>query len=248
DCKMKKIALIFILFSNLIFAADFQTYLRISTGANMTFSTAEHSLDYSTWKDANGFRVDNLKNTVNILLSVGYNHKIKNDILTSISVLAETGYNFSGYGRPTDKNFGEESGTVYFHSLVLGLIPTLNFHNDLSLGIGAGVMFPLSANITDYWDMMGDYEGAKKLSFKDIKSFYKVPIMPYIKFRVNRYFKYDKIDLITGGVLTYNFGMICESDKLANNNSILSTFSYKSYKFSALSLEVFLGFGFGRPK
>ena len=66
--------------------------------------------------------------------------------------------------------------------------------------------------------------------------------MPYIKFSVERYFKYDKIDLITGGVLTYNFGMVCESDALS------SAFSYGSYKFSSLSLEVFLGFGFGRPK
>ena len=241
---MKKIALIFILFSNLIFAADFQTHLSVAAGPNITFSKAEHDI----WKQYNGFRISNFKINLNALLSAGYNHKIKNDILTSISVLFETGYNFSGYMRPTDGDFGEKGGTVYFHSLVLGLIPTLNFHNDLSLGIGAGVMFPLSANITDYWDMMGDYEGAKKLSSKDIKRFYKVPIMPYIKFRVNRYFKYDKIDLITGGVLTYNFGMICESDKLANNNSILSAFSYKSYKFSAFSIEVFLGFGFGRPK
>ena len=109
-------------------------------------------------------------------------------------------------------------------------------------------MFPLSANIVGDWRMMGDYKLAKKLSFKDIKKFYKVPIMPYIKFSIERYFKYDKVDFIIGGILTYNFGMSCESELLANNNSILSTFSYSSYKFSALSIEVFLGFGFGRPK
>lgn len=96
--------------------------------------------------------------------------------------------------------------------------------------------------------MLGIYHHISKFTYDKIVYMYKVPIMPYIKFSVERYFKYDKIDLITGGVLTYNFGMICESDKLANNNSILSTFSYKSYKFSALSLEVFLGFSFGRPK
>lgn len=83
--------------------------------------------------------------------------------------MAETGYNFSGYSRPTDKNFGSEGGTFYFHSLVLGLISTLNFHNDVSLGIGAGVMFPLHANIHDYWEFMGDYTGVKELSYKDIK-------------------------------------------------------------------------------
>ena len=212
----------------------------------MTFSKAEHNI----WKQYNGFRVSNIKINLNTLLSVGYNHKINNNILTSISILAETGYNFSGYMRPKDGDFGEEGGTLYFHSLVLGLNPTLNFYNDLSFGIGAGVMFPLSANIVGDWIMIGDYSEAKskKLSFKDIKKLYKVPVMPYIKFSVERYFKYDKVDFIIGGILTYNFGMSCESELLANNNSILSTFSYSSYKFSALSIEVFLGFGFGRPK
>lgn len=244
-----RILILLLLFQISVFAADFQTYLRISTGANMTFSKAEHSIHYSSWQDYSGFRVDSFKNTVNILLYVGYNHKIKNDILTSISVLAETGYNFSGYGRPLDKNFGEDGGTVYFHSLVLGLIPTLNFYNDLSLGIGAGVMFPLSANIFGYWWNMGDYSSTKKLSFSDIKKLYKFPVMPYIKFSVEKYFKIkDKIDMISGAILTYNFGMIYEGDTLLATKYGISSFSYESYKFSALSIDVFIAFGFGRPK
>ena len=235
-----RILILLLLFQISVFAADFQTHLSVSAGPNMTFSEAKHNI----WKQYNGFRVSNIKINLNTLLSVGYNHKINNNILTSISILAETGYNFSGYMRPKDGDFGEEGGTVYFHSLVLGLNPTLNFYNDLSFGIGAGVMFPLSANIFgDYWSHMGTYSTAKKLSFSDIKKLYKVPVMPYIKFSVERYFKYDKIDLITGGVLTYNFGMSCERDALSS-----ATWSYKSYKFSALSIEVFLGFGFGRPK
>ena len=235
-----KILILILLFQISVFAADFQTHLSVSAGPNITFSKAEHNI----WKQYNGFRVSNIKINLNALLSAGYNHKINNNILTSISILAEIGYNFSGYMRPEDGDFGVEGGTVYFHSLVLGLNPTLNFYNDLSFGIGAGVMFPLSANIVGDWIMIGDYNEAKakKLSFKDIKKLYKVPVMPYIKFSVERYFKYDKIDLITGGVLTYNFGMVCESDALS------SAFSYGSYKFSSLSLEVFLGFGFGRPK
>ena len=240
-----RILILLLLFQMSVFAADFQTHLRLSTGANMTFSMAEHSLNYSSWQNLSGFRVGSFKNTVNILLSVGYNHKIKNDILTSISVLAETGYNFTGYMRPTDENFGSKGGTFYFHSLVLGLIPTLNFYNDLSFGIGAGVMFPLSANIFgDYWSHMGAYSTAKKLSFSDIKKLYKVPVMPYIKFSVEKYFKIkDTVDMVSGAILTYNFGMSCERDALSS-----ATWSYKGYKFSALSIEVFLGFGFGRPK
>ena len=247
--KLKLIILLFILFQISVFAADFHTHIRISTGANMTFSTAEHSLNYSSWQNYSGFRVDSFKNTVNILLLAGYNHKINNNILTSISILAETGYNFTGYRRPSDENFGKEGGTFYFHSLVLGLIPTLNFHNDLSFGIGAGVMFPLSANIFDTWDFMGDYSSAKKLSFSDIKKLYKVPVMPYIKFSVEKYLKIkDTVDMVSGAMLTYNFGMSCERDTLLSTKYGIVSFAYESYKFSALSIEVFLGFGFGRPK
>ena len=106
-------------------------------------------------------------------------------------------------------------------------------------------MFPLSANIVGDWIMIGDYSEAKskKLSFKDIKKLYKVPVMPYIKFSVEKYLKIkDTVDMVSGAMLTYNFGMIGESDALSG------AFSYGSYKFSALSIEVFLGFGFGRPK
>ena len=169
-----KILILLLLFQISVFAADFQTHLSVSAGPNMTFSKAEHNI----WKQYNGFRVSNIKINLNTLLSVGYNHKINNNILTSISILAETGYNFSGYMRPKDGDFGEEGGTLYFHSLVLGLNPTLNFYNDLSFGIGAGVMFPLSANIVGDWIMIGDYSEAKskKLSFKDIKNYIKFPL------------------------------------------------------------------------
>lgn len=67
------------------------------SGPNITFSTAKHSF----YEQYNGFRVGGSKITINTLLAAGYNHRIKNDILKSISVLAETGYNFSGYIRPT---------------------------------------------------------------------------------------------------------------------------------------------------
>lgn len=41
---MKKIIIIFILFSNVVFSQDFQTRLSLSTGGVMTFSTAEHNI------------------------------------------------------------------------------------------------------------------------------------------------------------------------------------------------------------
>lgn len=39
-----RILILLLLFQISVFAADFHTHIRISTGVNMTFSTAEHSL------------------------------------------------------------------------------------------------------------------------------------------------------------------------------------------------------------
>lgn len=72
--------------------------------------------------------------------------------------------------------------------------------------------------------------------------------MPYIKLSVERTVKYDKVDLIAGGVFTYNFGMNCDSEVLTHSSVAMASFAYNNYKFSALAFEVFLGFGFGRPK
>lgn len=241
-----RILILLLLFQSLVFSADFQTRLSISLGPNITFSTAKHSF----YEQYNGFRIGGSKITINTLLAAGYNHRIKNNILKSISVLAETGYNFSGYIRPTNGDFGNEGGIFFFHSLVLGLIPILNFYNNLSLGIGAGVMFPLSADIDGYWDFMGYYKGVEKLSFNDIKKMYKFPVMPYVKVSVERYFNLSDIyiDMIVGGIISYNFGMSCEKDILSKARYGLSSFSYESYKFSAITLEIFIAVGFGRPK
>lgn len=50
-----------------------------------------------------------------------------------------------------------KEGYSFFHNLVLGLIPILNFYNNLSLGIEAEVMFPLSADIDGYRDFSRFY-------------------------------------------------------------------------------------------
>ena len=73
--------------------------------------------------------------------------------------------------------------------------------------------------------------------------------MPYVKVSVERYFNLsDIIDMIVGGIISYNFGMSCEKDILSQTRYGLSSFSYESYKFSAITLEVFIAVGFGRPK
>lgn len=119
----------------------------------------------------------------------------------------------------------------------------------MSLGIGAGVMFPLSVDIDGYWYFMGYYKGVEKLSFNDIKKLYKFPVMPYVKVSGERYFNLsDIIDMIVGVIISYNFGMSCEKDILSKAIYGLSSFSYESYKFSDITLEIFIAVGFGLPK
>mgnify|MGYP006923759014 FL=1 len=64
--------------------------------------------------------------------------------------------------------------------------------------------------------------------------------MPYVKVSGERYFNLsDIIDMIVGVIISYNFGMSCEKDILSKAIYGLSSFSYESYKFSDITLEIF---------
>ena len=75
---------------------------------------------------------------------------------------------------------------------------------------------------------------------------YKVPIMPYVKLNFEKNFYMSELWAFKiGANLVYNFGMEFDMDKLKSDTNI---YGYDKYNFSSLSFEVFLGFGFGRPK
>ena len=147
-----------------------------------------------------------------------------------------------------------------YHSLILGIMPKLNFDYGISLGIGAGILLPLysqsgkgkneaNCGLGSYHnDGLGSYYdgGYKEFNFKRISYMYKVPVMPYIKLNLEKNFYMSELWAFKiGANMIYNFGMEFDTDNLRKNTT---QYTFDEYKFSSLSFEVFFGFGFGRPK
>ena len=140
-------------------------------------------------------------------------------------------------------------------------MPKLNFDYGISLGIGAGILLPLysqsgkgknEANwgLGSYHnDGLGSYYdgGYKEFKFKRISYMYKVPVMPYVKLNLEKNFYISELWAFKiGANMIYNFGMEFDMDKLGEGGA--KYYAWDKYKFSSLSFELFLGFGFGRPK
>ena len=82
--------------------------------------------------------------------------QIPNEKLTSISALFDTGYNFHIRNRTYEPKYNEYSSYIY-HSLIFGGLVKLNFYNDISFGIGVGILFPLYSE-TDKEDIEKLYQ------------------------------------------------------------------------------------------
>lgn len=239
---MKNVLLMFLLASNIIFASSFEFDFSVSSGATFDFSYQ----DGNFLNDLDGFRIDSGL-SLSILLSLGRNDKINNNILTSISSMIETGYNYYMRERRRYKDYyTDQDYYIYdYHSIILGYLLRLNFYNKVSLGIGGGIFIPLysTANKEDYF--LGVYGETTNFSKKDIDFVYKLPFMPYVKLNVVRYFYFsDRWSFKIGGNLIYNFGMELDFDRLG----AYPYNAYDKYNFSAFAVEIYAGISFGRYK
>ena len=150
------------------------------------------------------------------------------------------------------KEYPEYRHKFFYHNLILGVLPKLNFDYGISLGIGAGILLPLYSETDKRSEKSNNglssyfYDGYEKFNFEKISYMYKVPIMPYIKLNFEKNFYMSELWAFKiGANLVYNFGMEFDMDKLKSDTNI---YGYDKYKFSSLSFEFFLSFGFGRPK
>ena len=121
----------------------------------------------------------------------------------------------------------------FYYSLILGILPKLNFNNGISFGIGAGVFLPLYSAVkhkgkNNIWGEeittgLGKYVGINEFDFKKVSYMYKVPIMPYIKLNLEKNFYMSELWAFKiGANLVYNFGMEFDMDKL-KSDSIMDT-------------------------
>ena len=193
-----KILILFIIISSLLFSANLEFGFGISAGTTMEFSRVDY---YAGNIIEAGSRIDSGL-SLSGFLDIGANFELPNaGALSSISVLFETGYNYYMRIRTLYKEYPEMAKHRFFyHSLILGILPKLNFDYGISLGIGAGILLPLysqsgkgknEANwgLGSYHnDGLGSYYdgGYKEFNFKRISYMYKVPIMPYIKLNLEK--------------------------------------------------------------
>ena len=250
-----KILILFIIISSLLFSANFEFAFGVGAGATTEFS---YVLDREESFFSSGDRVDSGL-SVTAFLDIGANFELPNGgVLSSVSVLFETGYNHYMRIRTLYKEYPEMAKHRFFyHSLILGILPKLNFDYGISLGIGAGIFLPLYSTgkhkgSNTIWGEeittgLGKYLGINRFNFEKISYMYKVPIMPYIKLNLEKNFYIsDSWAFKIGANLLYNFGMEFDMDKLGEG--VAKNYAWDKYKFSSLSFEVFFGFGFGRPK
>ncbi|WP_307971721.1 hypothetical protein [uncultured Brachyspira sp.] len=232
-----------------MFSANFEFAFGVGAGATTEFSCV---LDREESFFSNGDRVDNGL-SVTAFLDIVDNFELPNGgVLSSISVLFETGYNYYMRIRTRYKEYPEYRHKFFYHNLILGIMPKLNFDYGISFGIGAGILLPLYSKssknnhevnhgLAGYY-----YDHIKEFDFEKISYMYKVPIMPYIKLNLEKNFYMSELWAFKiGANLVYNFGMEFNMDKLKSDTNI---YGYDKYNFSSLFFEVFFGFGFGRPK
>ena len=253
------IILFIMIFSNNLFSANLEISFGGGVGGSMEFSYTE---GLNTIPNENGSRLDSGL-SANAFLDVGANFELPNSgALNSVSVLFETGYNYYMRIRTLYKEYPEMARHRFiYHSLILGIMPKLNFDYGISLGIEAGILLPLysqsgkgknEANwgLGSYHnDGLGSYYdgGYKEFNFKRISYMYKVPIMPYIKLNLEKNFYISELWAFKiGANMIYNFGMEFDMDKLGEGGA--KYYAWDKYKFSSLVFELFFGFGFGRPK
>ena len=243
------IILFIMIFSNNLFSANFEFAFGVGAGATTEFS---YALDREESIISSGDRVDSGL-SVTAFLDIGANFELPNSgVLSSVSLIFETGYNYYMRIRTLYKEYPEMARHRFiYHSLILGVMPKLNFDYGISLGIGAGFFLPIYSESGKgaYEANLGlaGYTSVRKFNFEKILHVHKVPIMPYIKLNLEKNFYMSELWAFKiGANLVYNFGMEFDMDKLGEGGA--KYYAWDKYKFSSLSFEVFFGFDFGRPK
>lgn len=225
----KYILIIFLLYSINIFAVNFETCLYASAGLQYTIYKEFDKDPIITFPKTTGF----IGGEFGIYGCLGANFDIPNNTLENISTLIDFGYcktSFSEIAKINDmvREYYNVIST-FFDTIYLGFLGKLNFNNNISFGIGAGVMF-LFSGFTVWND-----GNISRFSIREIKDTYSSATTPYIKvsFESKKYLM-DKLSFIYGLNLFYNFGI---KAKMLNS----------TIKMSGIGISLFAGISFGRP-
>lgn len=244
----KYIILIFTFYNSVFAGIDFSLFVPFG----MNLSALEKSIDN---------RQPYLKNvyeymfySTGILSEIGYNFKLNNRYINSISILGTIGY--TAYSLPIEYSmYTSEIGTFYevtfLHTLTTGVsIKMVNHLTDYnfsySVGIGGGVKTPFSGDIISQLATVNEsfLTGKEYYDFSDIKKVFKNAVIPYIKFDVNLYYHISKnVSFMAGVYINYNFALKYNTDYI--NNYLIENIGSKMFnklEVSSLSAGISLGF------
>ncbi len=172
---MKKyiILIIFLLYSANIFAVNFEANLYALAGLQYTIYKKVNKNPIIVYPEIGG----GLGGEFGIFGNIGANFDIPNATLKNISSLIEFGYNkpsFTVINKLYQKEWYHSIFYLYApisRNIYLCFLGKLNFNNNFSFGIGAGVLFPFSAlTLTS-----GDLDGISRFSYSEIKDRYSNP-------------------------------------------------------------------------
>jgi len=230
---MKRLTIIFILYSANIFAVEFETSLYATAGLQFTLYDMQTSPKVAIAKPK-GF----IGTEAGILGNLGANFDVPNYLLKNISALIDFGYTKTSFSASDDYLIITE----FFDIIWLGFLGKLNFNKNYSFGIGAGAAFPLYSCLVD-----DETSNIQTMNYKDIKNNYTSIVMPYIKltFDGRRHFT-ERFSFMYGVSLSYNFGFKSKPTSREYYNGSEYINLSVGEKISAFNLSVFVGVSFGR--
>ena len=235
----------------------------INLGASQTFTSTDVRLKksdthYYKWGPYYVY-YDTIKGNISIdyeaIFQVGFGYNINNSFATKITSLLQLGYSTDFINTKYESIGGYTyTDTILLHSFILGIVEKISFNN-FSIGIGGGVLFPISGfgnSSNDRNDNTSLVMPEKnKLSYYDIKRLFITPISPYIKIIFEYAFKPFKVDnsdigFILGLYINYNFGMkydVSVLNEYTHKSPLAISFNdiYKKYDYSNLDFGITFG-------
>lgn len=262
---MKRIIIYILLFVLSVFNSS-KLFAGIEIDAYIPFGV---SLTYinSTVKNKNytehSFKkfYDELSAETGILVRGGYNFEFATPIIDSLSLMLDVGY----YMSPISISYvnsitGTTSETTLLHTLNTGLALKLYFYSPFinlyySITLAGGVKTPFGGNVLNnsaFTDESILY-GKDEYNYRDIRNLFKTPVIGYLKYNVDFYYMLtEKVSIMYGFYLSYDFGMSYNTEFLNNHLKyyevppLIQSPIFGSMSYNNLSVGISFGLSFGK--
>lgn len=247
--------------NNKLFAeAEFDLY--IPFGMSATYIDSSIKNYYAVEKSFEEFH-NGLSAEMGVLFRGGYNFKLGNHIIESVSLMLDAGYYMSPVSILYENTImGKISETTLLHTLNTGIALKIYFYSAAinlyySLTLAGGVKTPFGGNVLNSSAMLDEsiLYGKDEYSFRDIKNLFKTPVMGYLKYNLDFYYILtEKVSIMYGIYLSYDFGMKYNTEYLNRSeylkyyaaNTMTEAPIFGSMSYNNLSVGISFGLSFGK--